>query len=123
MLLTDLILHYYYSVLGVLFTMELYCTPKVNTQLLITVSNSSNTRTTPKLQSVALRTQRVRPISSDSRTQLRRLSPNFSLIYRTAISIVTSSFELLYYYGNATNPLLRYYGNATGCIDHVTKET
>jgi hypothetical protein len=32
---------------GVLFAMELYCTPKVNTLQLNTVSNSSNTRTRP----------------------------------------------------------------------------
>jgi hypothetical protein len=31
----------------VLFTMELYCTPKVNTLQLNTVGNSSNTRTRP----------------------------------------------------------------------------
>jgi len=37
----------YCNVLGVLFTMELYCTPKVNTLQLNTVSNSSNTRTRP----------------------------------------------------------------------------
>jgi hypothetical protein len=32
---------------GVLFTMELYCTPKVNTLQLNTVGNSWNTRTRP----------------------------------------------------------------------------
>jgi hypothetical protein len=32
---------------GSLFTMELYCTPKVNTLQLNTVGNSSNTRTRP----------------------------------------------------------------------------
>jgi hypothetical protein len=32
---------------GVLFTMELYFTPKVNTLQLNTASNSSNTRTRP----------------------------------------------------------------------------
>jgi hypothetical protein len=37
----------YCNVLGVLFTMELYCTPKVNTLQLNTVGNSSNTRTRP----------------------------------------------------------------------------
>jgi hypothetical protein len=62
--------------------------------------------TTPKFQSVALRTQWVRPISSDPRTQLPELILNLSLIYRTAISIVTSPFKLLCYYGNATNSLL-----------------
>jgi hypothetical protein len=35
----------YCNVLGVLFTMELYCTPKVNTLQLNTVGNSWNTRT------------------------------------------------------------------------------
>jgi hypothetical protein len=53
---------------------------KFNTQLLITVHNSSRiltqvqlhrfSNTTPKLQSLALRIQWVRPISSRSRTQL-----------------------------------------------------
>jgi hypothetical protein len=37
----------YRNVLGVLFTMELYCTPKVNTLQLNTVGNSSNTRRRP----------------------------------------------------------------------------
>jgi hypothetical protein len=32
---------------GILFTMELYCTAKVNTLQLNTASNSSNTRTRP----------------------------------------------------------------------------
>jgi hypothetical protein len=41
------LIHYYYNVLGVLFTMELYCTPKVNTLQLNTVGNSWNTRTRP----------------------------------------------------------------------------
>jgi hypothetical protein len=37
----------YCNVLGVLFTKELYCTPKVNTLQLNTASNSLNTRTRP----------------------------------------------------------------------------
>jgi hypothetical protein len=39
--------HQFVTYSGVLFTMELYCTPKVNTLQLNTASNSSNTRTRP----------------------------------------------------------------------------
>jgi hypothetical protein len=46
-IIIDIIKHFKHIVTysGSLFTMELYCTPKVNTLQLNTVGNSSNTRT------------------------------------------------------------------------------
>jgi hypothetical protein len=44
---TDEVLLHIVTYSGVLFTMELYCTPKVNTLQLNTASNSSNTRRRP----------------------------------------------------------------------------
>jgi hypothetical protein len=121
--------------------MEVYYTPKVNTQLLITVHNSSRILTQVQLvwvleynSQITLRQvhsylfafQHTTVDYSSSMTHVHSLlvfshncpTASKSLPYIAhSVSIVTSPSALLRYYGNATNSLSR----NSNC--HVTMET
>jgi hypothetical protein len=96
--------------------MEVYYTPKVNTQLLITVSNFSRILAHVQLllvlehnPQITLRTQWVRPMSSRSRTQL--LIP--ILLWKRVCYIVVWNAGVFIVIGKRLFSLLRYYGTVT----------
>jgi hypothetical protein len=112
--------HKYCNVfVGSLFMTELYCTQNSIHNLLITVSNSSR----------ILTHVRMRPISSDLRTQLLHCfesSPLYIAHCRFHSNVSVYIVVLLWKCHKLIvmqQALLRYYGNATGCKGHVTKET